>query len=262
VVEARKRLDSKINYQNIATATRIPKSYLSKVVNGKADLSSDQLFQVCEFLKLDTAKIEYLTDLLEASRSTVKSRKKFLEQRIRTVKAKNLDVKAQLQAESVEPEMESISRYYLDPWIQVIHVSLSIKKYQHDLKLLAKDLQIPFSRVRSCVQVLQELEMIEVREDGLSLKKRNFHLAKDSIIFPAWRNQLRSVCADRINFNPIDQQFSFSVTFSCTEQIRARIKQRLNDVLQEIEGLVRESKEEESVQLNIDLFPWTCPIRD
>ena len=75
VIAEYRLLDDKVNFQNMASHIRIPKSYLSRVVHGKADLSGDQLYLACEFLNFSDKERSYLFLLLEYARAGLKRRK-------------------------------------------------------------------------------------------------------------------------------------------------------------------------------------------
>ena len=78
VVEERKEMESNLTFQSLAEKTRIPKSYISKVVTGKAHFNYDQLFSICEILGMNQDQTDYLCLLLEQERSICPSRKKNL----------------------------------------------------------------------------------------------------------------------------------------------------------------------------------------
>ena len=65
-------------FQSLAHAARIQKSYLSKVVTGRADLTTDQLYLICRHLDLDPEAARYLELLLERERSGVAERREEL----------------------------------------------------------------------------------------------------------------------------------------------------------------------------------------
>ncbi|MBF0298773.1 MAG: hypothetical protein HQK51_08640 [Oligoflexia bacterium] len=45
----RKKKDSTINFQNMATYMRIQKPYLSKIINGFAHMNADHISRMCLF---------------------------------------------------------------------------------------------------------------------------------------------------------------------------------------------------------------------
>ena len=59
-IEERKRVDSSSNFQKLATAIRVQKSYLSKVFRETTDLNTDQLFLACEHLEFTSDQKNYL----------------------------------------------------------------------------------------------------------------------------------------------------------------------------------------------------------
>src|SRR5690348_755634 len=122
IVPERKRLDSSVNFQKMAAYVRVPKSYLSRVIHGKADLNTDQLFLVCQYLEFNEQESTYMQLLLEYARTGLRTRKEKLQSEIRRMQVQHLDTKEHLKASPVGASNDELAAYYLDPWIQLTHV--------------------------------------------------------------------------------------------------------------------------------------------
>lgn len=258
VVKERKRNDPKCNFQRLAESARLPKSYLSKVVHGEADLSQDQLYLVNGFLAFTAQESEYMGLLLEYARCGLSKRKTELKQKIESIRRQNLETKEHIRASPAPLQLPLLSEYYLDPHMQIVHICLSIERYACDLKSLAADLRLHLSRVTSVVDRLEKLGIIERDEAGqIKLLVTSIHLPKESQLFDAWRNQIRLSCLKHMEGLPRDEVYSFSVTFSATPEVRQKIHLRFLDYLKSLEELVSQAPCEKAYQLNFDVFPWT-----
>jgi len=259
LVDERKQVDSKINFQQAASYARMPKSYLSKVVNGKADLHSDQLYLICEFFELNQKEQAYMALLLEHARTAIAKRKAVLAQQIKLVREQNFQSKEYILPATVELGEESLAAYYLDPLNQIIHICLSIPRYQRDLSLLAADLNQSPARILSAANKLEQMGMIERSKAGIKPLKRYIHLPKASVVYKPWRNQLKLLTANRLDRLADDQSYSVAAVFSATEAARRKVLEILQAAIKDIEGTVVKAEQEEVYQLNVDLLSWTLP---
>lgn len=256
-VEEKKEMDTNTNFQFLAEKTRIPKSYISKVVTGKAHFNADQLYSICELLDFDQDKIEYLSLLLEEERSTCLSRKRILKEKIKEIRTKNMDSKKHLKADDRSLDARKLTDYYIDPLNQVVHICLSLAKYQRDPKRLAQDLYYPVEEIMKVLKRLESMEIIAWRDGRYETLIKKIHLSQDNSIYGAWRNQTKLVSLERLGRFPKKEDYSFSVSFSSNEECRLKIQSAFLEFLQKVETWVDGSKLEEAYQLNFDLFTWT-----
>lgn len=255
-VEYRKKLDPSCNYQNMALETRIPKSYISKVKSKTVHLNQDQLFKICQFLKIKGSEFDFLALLLEYERSAVQARKKILKNMIEDIRRKELRSEKFLDLTREKHQESIVSEYYMDALNLLVHIALSVARYQNDLKAIAHDFLLPQSIVFKTVAHLSELGLIEVTDKGYRTKVKSIHLAKDLPIFKSWRTQLRGRCLERLNTAPSPEDYSFSVTFSATQEVRQQIQTAFFALLKQVEADVNGSEKKEVFQLNFDLFAW------
>jgi len=92
-LESRKKTDPKATYQNLAQAMRVQKSYLSKVLNQGAELSSDQLHLASKYLEFSEQQESYIELLLQHSRSVIPDRRTQILSKIQKIQAKNAETK-------------------------------------------------------------------------------------------------------------------------------------------------------------------------
>ena len=256
-IEEQKELDPKMNFQSLALAMRIQHSYLSKVFKQTAELSADQMFLACDHLKFTDDQREYLMLLLEYSRSGLKTRQETLLKEIRAIQRRHMETKEHLDKTTVRPDAAEEMTYYLDPLNQVVHICLSVPKYQRDLSLLARDLEIRPHRLSAIIQLLEGAGVIH-RKDGLVIPKvTNFHLDRDSAVYPFWRTQTRLQALQRMEGLSKDDSYNFSVVFSATPKTREKIQNEIFTLLKKVESDVKAADPEQVYQFTIDLFNWT-----
>jgi uncharacterized protein (TIGR02147 family) len=257
VVEERKSIDGKFNFQAIGESTRIPKSYISKVTTEKAHFNCDQLCAICEYLGFNEIQIRYMMLLLELERCTQKKRKDILSRDVGAIRDKALDSTEHIKAKSDKLSDESLRDYYIDPLNQIVHICLSIPRYQKEPQRLAADLRLSLTELRVIIERLEALNVIEHSNGKIKTIVKSIHLPKSSPAYKPWRNQLKLLCMDRLNRDARADDYSFSVTFSATPKTRNKIKSEFLDLLKRVEETAQNSDLEESYQMSFDLFSWT-----
>jgi len=257
VVEERKSIDGKFNFQSIGEFTRISKTYISKVTTEKAHFNCDQLCAVCEYLGFTEIQLRYMMLLLELERCTQKRWKDILTRDINVIRDKALDSTEHIKAKADQVSEQSLRDYYIDPMNQIVHICLSIPRYQREPQRLAADLRLSPSELRLIVERLEALNIVENTNGKIRTVVKSIHLPKSSPVYRPWRNQLKLLCMDRLNRDARNDDYSFSVTFSATPKARDKIKADFLDLLKQIENTVQKSDQQETYQMSFELFSWT-----
>jgi uncharacterized protein (TIGR02147 family) len=257
VVEERKSIDGKFNFQSIGESTRIPKSYISKVTTEKAHFNCDQLCAICEYLGFNEIQIRYMMLLLELERCTQKKRQDILTHDVGAIRDKALDSTEHIKAKADKLSEQCLRDYYIDPMNQIVHICLSIPRYQKEPQRLAADLRLSPTELRLIIERLEALSIIEHSNGKIRTILKSIHLPKSSPAYKPWRNQLKLLCMDRLNRDVRTDDYSFSVTFSATPKTRNKIKSEFLSLLKQVEETVQGADLEETYQMSFDLFSWT-----
>jgi uncharacterized protein (TIGR02147 family) len=257
VVEARKALDQDKNFEHLADSIRIPKSYLSKVLHGKADLSPDQLHLACAHLQMSDEEFDYMDLLLEFARTGLAARKKRLEQHIAAIQHEHTSAEEYLNAPvAAADQIQGQAEYFLDPWASVIHMALLIPRFRDDLQLLARHLGLASARLNETIILLEKLRFIERKQKKIVVLVEQMHLPPSSL-FRAWRSGLRTIGASKMESLNEAQSYSFSAVFTCDKKTEKLIRVRLLEMLKEVESAVGAAASTDVYQIEIGMFPWT-----
>lgn len=260
-VEKKKQLRAEFNYQKMGEITSIPKSYISRVFANKADFSQDQLFKVSNYMDLNLEETEYMSLLLEYSRSAFHQRKKFLKSKIDRIRKLKSNTEDQMNSRpTVHSETigdtEWIEKYYADPMIQIVHIALHIPTYQKDYKKLREHLMITDDHFSQIFEKLVKLGMIKVNGSKNEILKCDSHLSRQSHLYPIFRDQLRSLGCQKMRISDQEKFYSFSVVFTTDKKARQEIQKAFFDFLNFTRYKVENSKTKHCYQLNFDLFNW------
>jgi transcriptional regulator with XRE-family HTH domain len=244
-------------FQKMADACRVQKTYLSRVLGGNGTLNADQIYAACQYLKLDADQSEYLQLLNEKERSVFPERKQQLESALTAIRARKLRSESALDATVIDSTKESHLQYYLEPYSQVVHLFLTIPRYQRKPERIAESLDLEPARLWSIVEQLVRGGFVVLEAGKYCAVPTDLHLSAESVIYPAWRTLQRTLTLQKIQRASIGaQDYHFTVLFSTDPDARTRIQARFLEFLREMQEIVRNAPETNVYQANFDLFAW------
>lgn len=261
-VKERKQFEPSFGFHALADAARIQRPYLSKVMKGTAQLSSDQMFLISSFLKLQTSEQEFVQLLLDHDRTALKERKNQLAEKIRAIADKHRDSSKHLRAKTIEIDKSGqggMTEYYLDPLVQIVHIAISIDHFSKNPSALSSELHIPGAQLREILATLERLGLAYREGSKFTAREPNIHLPKASPLYRAWRNQIKLLSSQRINQLNDQDAYSFSTVFSADQRTRKLVHDRFLEFLKTCESSVGEAPAKQVFQMSFDLFPWTNP---
>ena len=260
LVADKKLTDPKFGFANLAKMARIQPPYLSKVLQGNAHLSNDQLHLICKEMHIKREEEEYLFLLLEHARTTIPARREMLQAKIDLISQKNSQSTAHLKAKAVKSdlalEMDS-TRYYLDPLMQLVHVGISIDCFARSPHLLCRELNISDPQLAKVLDALQQMGFAKQVGASIVPLQCSLHLEKDSPVYRAWRNQCKMFAVQQLNRLHEELSYSFSVVFSADQKTKKQLHQKFLEFLKSCESLVTDAPPKQVFQMSFDLFPWT-----
>lgn len=257
LIEERRKGDRRWSFQGLAEAIRVPKSYISRVAHGDADLSHDQLYLACDYFELTVDETQYLDMLLQYERCGLEKRKVSLKAEIHKLQRRFLDPGRVLKSETNDGTVPLQSEYYLNPLLQIIHCALAIPSFQQNVATLATVLQLSRERLNDCIHKLERMGLCERNDETVTASDHSVHLPKDSPIASAWQNQLRLMSLQRMQSIPREDFFSYSVVFSADRMMDSEVRRKFLAFLCAIQSESQERVTEKVYQLNFDLVPWT-----
>lgn len=260
LVEEKRKEDPKFKQEDLAEATGIQKTYLSKVLNGVSHLNSDQLYEVLQYFKLDEEMSQYFFLLLELGRSANSKRKKDLQSKIAAIQLEKKNLKHQIQRKlllpnTTGPELE----YYLDPLAVIIHQFLMIRGFQEKPKLIVEKLGISESHLLKTLELLERANLAkkDLKTGRWNVTESNFHIPKESPLSGPRLHLLRTFAINHLMKIPLQKRFSYSSTIRADENTKNFIHEQILKLLKAIDPVIESAPEEAIYELNFDLFPWS-----
>ena len=260
LVAERKSVEPHFNFSRLAQILGVQKTYLSKVMAGNASLSSDQIYTLAEYFALTKEEHEYLTLLTEYERTGLAKRKQILEKKISAIQSAHRNTKKNLQAKfQGENSNDPMADYYLDPFMTVAHLCLTLPQYAGDSRKVAQRLKFSEAYAKKIFGKLEELKINQplTTPHHYRVVEDHLQLSSDSPLCTPYQALFRLASAHHLMKIPTDERFAFSVTFSADEKTKKIVHEAFLKFLREIEPQVKAAPIDEVYQLNFDLFPWS-----
>ncbi|MGZ3768652.1 MAG: TIGR02147 family protein [Bdellovibrio sp.] len=260
LVENKKETVPQFNFSVLAQILGVQKTFLSKVMKGNAQFSSDQIYTLAEFFSLTKEEHDYLILLIEYERTGLEKRKQFLEKRISAIQAEHRNTKKNLKAKfQGEKPNDPFSEYYLDPFMTVAHIFLTLPAYGGDSKKVAQQMNLSSSYAKKIFSTLENLGIIQklATPNCYRVVEEHLQLSSNSSLITPYHALFRIASTHFLMKIPPEERFAFSVTFSADAKTKTFVHEAFLKFLREIEPVVKAAPSKDVFQLNFDLFPWS-----
>lgn len=258
LVEERKQLRKSVTFEAMAKYCGIQKTYLSKVLSQKGNLSLDQLALAGEYLKLNTFESQFLENLYLQNTTIVQARLAKYQQALEKARREILKSENSLQAETHPAFIQEMTeKYYLDPYYQLIHIFLTIDRFNKQPSLIRERLGLSENKFNVYIDDLLNWKIVEFKNSSFKVLKNNLHLSKDSNLTSAFQNFARQSSMSRMNQLESQDYYSFSAIISCDEKTKDKIQKKFLEFLKQCQTDVSKSPSQEVYQINFDLLKWS-----
>jgi uncharacterized protein (TIGR02147 family) len=260
LVRAQKEKTPDFNFSKLSRVIGVQKTFLSKVMSGGSQLSADQVYLLADFFELTKEEHDYFMLLIECERTGLAKRRQALEKKIGALQAAHRNTKQSLKAKSSDESIsDSRAEYYLDPFMTIAHLFLTLPAYAGDAKKVAQKLRLTDAHASKIFLGLERMGLIQrLSKDGFyRVIEDHIHLTSDSLLITPYHALFRMASLQELMRAAPDERFAFSVTFSADEKTKKLVHEAFLKFLREIEPAVKAAPSEEVYQLNFDLFSWS-----
>lgn len=157
------------------------RTYISQVLNGKADLLPDHIVKMCEHWDLDEKESEYFLYLLLKDRATTLASQKIFETKLKKLRDDALELTQKIQNKKDFDEVEEkYKTLYYSNWLYpLVHTLTSIDDFQ-SVESLAKKTGVVEGQIILILKTLQEMNLVIKKNNKYIHSGRNIYLTRDS----------------------------------------------------------------------------------
>ncbi len=248
-----KKQDKKFSQRYLALKLGVKSSgFLSEVINGKRNLSQNNVLQWLKVLKLDKDASCYFDNLVHFNQAESLNEKSYWLQKLMDSKKVHLSVLN-----------KDLYDYFSKWYYTAIHEMFF---YYHDVvdpKQIASQVNPPIKveDAKNAITLLERLGMIEKQSDG-SYKQRNAMVSTGdtvkSVEVANFQQQTAELAKDAILNVPSTLRDITTLTMSISDTGYAKICELLKETRKEIAKIAQNDSGEDRVyQVNVQLFPLT-----
>jgi uncharacterized protein (TIGR02147 family) len=250
------------SYRRIATASAVNPSYFSRVMQGKAEFSRDQMFKIAEAMALQGWQRDLFLLLGDEAAASNHRHKTYLRQKIDALRHAQEKVVSRFaeRGRSFVGSPENLASYYDEVVTAKIHMLLTVDAFRRHPDSIAAELGLTREKLRRELAKLSELGLIAPEKaggrSGWKVLQDFIHLDEDSPISARnhvnWRIDAIQRLQQRSD-SPDD--YHFSGVFSADAETKAAVRKALRDALVAIGERVAKAKAEAAVySLCMDLY--------
>lgn len=237
-------------YQSqLARAAQLHTSYLSRILSDQVHLTVDQAILLTEYWKMGADAAEFFLLLVNYARAATPNLKKFLQRRMDQLRLEQEDLANKFKDAKLDSQRD-LSLYYSAWYYSAIHILLGINNFK-TVSAISKRLNLSPELVESCLQSMEQLELVKKQGTSWIALNTNLHLSNRDQWASAHHAQWRVKMANQIPSKGPDE-LHYTGVHSIALKDFAKIKHVLNQAIEEARSLVAPSPEEEIFCLIVD----------
>ncbi len=235
----------------LALELGVQKGFISSILHGNAELSLEQAYRTSVFLSHTEEEREFYLLLVQKDRAGSKDLESHFEKKIKSIALKRREIKERIQVKATLSESDQLT-YYSSWHYTAVHMCLRVPTTQ-TLHSISNYLRLPTKRVSEVLEFFIKTGMAEQKGDTYLVGPTRIHLPSDSPLISKhhtnWRMQAISAL-DRKSKN----NAHYSAIYSISESAAQKIREKLLQLIQDIEPDIRDAKDETVYTLCFDLF--------
>lgn len=235
----------------LAAALRCQSAYISQVLNGNADFSLEQAELVNGLLNHNKNEAHFFILLVQYTRAGSTSLKNYFHAQIQKVLQERVQLKDRLEyKKTLSSEDQAV--YYSAWYYAAVHMLLSVPAMQAK-EAVSEFLKLPMETVHSVLDFLISTGLAMEEGGRYKIGSTSIHLGADSAMsFSQHTNWRMKAIASLTKKRNTDLHYSSLVSISKNDI--PKVREIMVKAIEEIRGLVRDSKEETVCCYLMDLF--------
>ena len=234
----------------MAKLLRVQTGYLSQVLSGSIPLKEEHALSLVEYMGLNQTETDYFINLLAIERAGNQKLKSYYQDKAKQLKKQILE-SITIDEKNSHQTAESLEQYY-SSWLYVaLHILTSVHPVK--AKELSLTLGIDEDKLTDVLNHLNEIGFVEKDNDLYLHSTKQVHIAKEN----RWVNQhhanWRIKSIDDLHKNDGDSLHYTSI-ISCSKEDFESFKEKMREMIKELRGEIKDSKEEIVCCYTLDFF--------
>lgn len=243
--------DTRGSRSKLAKTLGCQTGFISQVLNGYTHFSLEHSSQISDFLGHDKEEKHFFMLLVQLAKAGSLDLEKYYNEQIENILNERKEIKKRIKVTSELTEKDYVI-YYSQWYYAAIHVLVSITSYQTK-ETIAKKLNLTSEVTSKALKFLTDKSLINETSGKYEIGEVRIHLdSKSPMITKHHTNWKLEAIKSLENIKPSDMHYSSVVTLSKSDA--DKVKEVMLKSLEDIEMILRPSKEEEIYSLSMDFF--------
>lgn len=235
----------------VASLCGCDRTYLSQVLNGKAELTPDHLVQFSDSIGLSEEEAQYLMMVLLRDRSGSATSRKSLDTKIEKLKSKALAVSQIVKREKTKEISEAQRTQYYSTWqYGAIHILTSIPALQ-TAQAISDKMQLPQNTTIRLLKDLIEMGAVRKEKDRYIHAGGDVYLTRDNPQLHAHHLSWRMKAVERTMF---PDEIHYTNIYSISQKDVEKIRHQILQLIEEQRKIVRDSGTDVAGVFCLDFF--------
>lgn len=228
------------------------RTYLSQVLNGKAELTTDHIIQFSEIRQLSEAESEYLLTLLLKDRSANLQVKRRLVQKIEKIQKEQLELSKKVTDNEKISQItdQQKNKYYSLSSFSAIHILTSIEQFQ-SIENISQKMNIPPDTTQEILSELLNMGLIKKEKGRYIHNWKNIYLTNDDPWLTQHHLNWRLKAVERTH---VKQDVHYTDVFSVSTEDVIKIRENILGFISRHRKMVSDSGAEKAYAICCDFF--------
>ncbi|QDK46463.1 hypothetical protein DOM22_15470 [Bdellovibrio sp. ZAP7] len=238
----------------MAKSLRTQTSFLSQVISGELNFSSEQALDLAAYLKLSESETDYLLLMVAYARAGSASLRARLKKQVET--AKELGMKERVKSDITYVLSEQDQQIYYSAWYySVIHIAATLPSLRN-AKAIAHKLGLSVSLVENVLEFLLAKDLVRKDKDGhLTFGNSRLHLDWNSPLQVRNHSNYRMLTMNSVDKGIKLEDLHYSSVVSLANEDYQNIRDTISHMIRDARLKIRESEPaEELVCFAVDFF--------
>jgi uncharacterized protein (TIGR02147 family) len=237
----------------MARAASCQKAYLSRVLNGDADLTHDQAFGISKFLQLDPMESDYFQLLVAHAKAGTAAYRTHLQAKLDAISQRMNQISGRLEQKTNAPQPNT--GLYYSSWIwSAIHIQCGCTG-KNKASTIAEKLKLPLGLVQEVLEQLEAMGLISRNQDSWEIRQYDVHIDHKQLALIPYHHSWRQKAMERQILQNPDDLFYTSVQSINPSDLPALRSHMLEAIQSFRNKVVASAPEKTLVVLNCDFFP-------
>jgi uncharacterized protein (TIGR02147 family) len=251
LLKDRIQLEGRGAHGRMAEAARCQSSYLSQVLSGSSQLTSEQVFAIASKWGLDDDGLDYVTGLVQLDRSATQEYRLHWQKKLGQIANRKEQLSERITTSRTLTGEEQ-AKYYATWFYPAIHTLASIPKFR-TVTSLATRLNLTRETIARAANDLASMGLVTFEGETIATIEHNIH-SKSSGLMVSHHNVWRNIANQRLQDRPPGSNYHYTALYGLSEKDVGRLKDLLAEFIRATREIVAPSREETAVCLGVDLF--------